>query len=207
VYGADLDRAPARPIASFMTSTFRLGRISGIEIGAHWSWLLVAVLVVWSLADGVFPDTNPGLTDRTYLAMAIVASLLFFASILLHELGHAVQAQREGIAIEGITLSRPVRERSAAHVWAVSTGGAAAFGNALTVTHVSGTNEYRVDFGRNPADCIFSATLAAVQAGPVLEQPHAGRITVSPDGPRVLVRTFGTSGAASEQPFHLAMGC
>ena len=87
-----------------MTATFRLGRIAGIEIGAHWSWLLVVALVVWSLADGVFPDTNPGLADGTYLAMAIVATLLFFASILLHELGHAVQAQREGIAIEGITL-------------------------------------------------------------------------------------------------------
>jgi len=87
-----------------MTATFRLGRIAGIEIGAHWSWLLVVALVVWSLADGVFPDTNPGLADGTYLAMAIVATLLFFASILLHELGHAVQAQREGIAIGGITL-------------------------------------------------------------------------------------------------------
>jgi hypothetical protein len=90
---------------------------------------------------------------------------------------------------------------------AVSTGGVAAFGNALTVTHVSGTNEYRVDFGRNPAKCIFSATLAAVQAGPVLEQPQAGRITAGPEASRVLVRTFGASGAASEQPFHLAMGC
>ena len=87
-----------------MTATFRLGRIAGIEIGAHWSLLLAVALVVWSLADRVFPDTNPGLADGTYLAMAIIATLLFFASILLHELGHAVQAQREGIAIEGITL-------------------------------------------------------------------------------------------------------
>jgi hypothetical protein len=90
---------------------------------------------------------------------------------------------------------------------AVSTGGAAAFGNALTVTHVSGTNEYRLDFGRSPANCILLATLAAVQAGPVLEQPQAGRITVGRDASRVLVRTFGVSGAASEQPFHLAMSC
>lgn len=87
-----------------MTAAFRLGRIAGIEIGAHWSWLLVVALVVWSLADGVFPDTNPGLADGTYLAMAIVATVLFFASIVLHELGHALQAQRDGIAIEGITL-------------------------------------------------------------------------------------------------------
>jgi Zn-dependent protease/CBS domain-containing protein len=87
-----------------MTSTFRLGRIAGFEIGAHWSWLLVVVLIVWSLADGVFPDTNPGLEDGTYLAMAIVAAILFFASIVLHELGHALQARRDGVAIGGITL-------------------------------------------------------------------------------------------------------
>src|ERR1700754_58424 len=87
-----------------MTSTFRLGRIAGIEIGVNWSWLLVVALVVWSLAAGVFPATNPGLTDGAYLAMAIVASILFFASILLHELGHALEARRCGIAIGGITL-------------------------------------------------------------------------------------------------------
>jgi hypothetical protein len=81
---------------------------------------------------------------------------------------------------------------------AVSTGGVAALGNARTVEHVSGTNEYRIDFGRNPTSCIFSATLAAVEAGPVLEQPAAGRITVGRDSSRVLVRTFGASGAASE---------
>ena len=87
-----------------MTSTFRLGRVAGFEIGAHWSLLLVVALIVWSLADGVFPATNPGLADGTYLAMAIIASALFFASIVLHELGHAVQARRDGVLIDGITL-------------------------------------------------------------------------------------------------------
>jgi Zn-dependent protease len=87
-----------------MTSSFRLGRIAGIEIDAHWSLLLVVALIVWSLADGVFPETNPGLDDGTYLAMAAVAAMLFFASILLHELGHAIQARRDGVAIDGITL-------------------------------------------------------------------------------------------------------
>jgi Zn-dependent protease/CBS domain-containing protein len=87
-----------------MESRFRLGRIAGIEIDAHWSWLLVVALIVWSLASGVFPETNPGLSDGAYLAMAIVAAVLFFGSLILHELGHAVQARRDGIAIEGITL-------------------------------------------------------------------------------------------------------
>jgi Zn-dependent protease len=87
-----------------MSSGFRLGRVAGIEIDAHWSWLLVVALIVWSLASGVFPETNPGLSDGTYLAMAAAASVVFFASLTLHELGHAFQARRDGIAIEGITL-------------------------------------------------------------------------------------------------------
>jgi Zn-dependent protease/CBS domain-containing protein len=87
-----------------VNSSFELGRIAGIRIGVNWSWLAVFALIVWSLASGVFPSQNEGLSDATYVAMAIVAALLFFASILLHELGHAVQAKREGMEIEGITL-------------------------------------------------------------------------------------------------------
>ena len=90
---------------------------------------------------------------------------------------------------------------------AVSSGGGAAAGNARTVEHLSGSNEYRIDFGRDLTGCIYSATLAAVQAGPTLEQPEPGRITVATDGARVLVRTFGASGNAVEQPFHIAAGC
>jgi len=87
-----------------MTSTLRFGRIAGIEVGAHWTWLLVVALVVWSLAAGVFPAENPGLAPGVYVAMAVVAAALFFASLLAHELGHAVQARRDGVAVEGITL-------------------------------------------------------------------------------------------------------
>jgi Zn-dependent protease len=87
-----------------MGSSFRLGRIAGVEIGVNWSWLVIFVLITWTLAAGVFPRQNPDLSDSTHLVMAIVAAFLFFASILVHELGHAVQARREGMEIEGITL-------------------------------------------------------------------------------------------------------
>jgi Zn-dependent protease/CBS domain-containing protein len=87
-----------------MTSTIRLGRIAGIEIGINWTWLVVFGLIVWTWATGVFPDAVPGRSDAVYWAMAIVASLLFFSSLLLHELGHALQARREGMQIDGITL-------------------------------------------------------------------------------------------------------
>ena len=87
-----------------MNSSFTLGRVAGIEIGINWTWLLVFALIVWSLATQVFPSQNSGLSDGTYLVMAVVASIVFFASILLHELGHAIQARREGMEIDGITL-------------------------------------------------------------------------------------------------------
>jgi Zn-dependent protease len=87
-----------------MNASFELGRIAGIRIGINWSWLIVFALIVWSLAAGVFPSQNPGFSDGEYIAMAVAAALLFFTSLLLHELGHALQARREGVEIEGINL-------------------------------------------------------------------------------------------------------
>ena len=87
-----------------MHASIRLGRVRGIDIGLNWSWILIAVLIAWSLGASEFPSTNPGLSDSAYVAMALVGSLLFFTSIVLHELGHAVVAQREGMEIAGITL-------------------------------------------------------------------------------------------------------
>jgi PDZ domain-containing secreted protein/Zn-dependent protease/CBS domain-containing protein len=87
-----------------MESSFTLLRVRGIPIGAHWSWVLVLGLVVWSLGTSLFPATYPGLGSRTYLVMGAVAGALFFLSILIHELGHAFRALDEGMEIEGITL-------------------------------------------------------------------------------------------------------
>ncbi|MGZ4257133.1 MAG: site-2 protease family protein, partial [Gaiellaceae bacterium] len=87
-----------------MHPTFSLGRVAGVEIGVNWSWAFVFALIVWSLDSAVFPNQNPGLSHGEYLAMALIAALLFFVSLLLHELGHAVQARRDGVEIEGITL-------------------------------------------------------------------------------------------------------
>jgi Zn-dependent protease/CBS domain-containing protein len=83
---------------------FQIARIAGIRISINWSWIVVFVLITWTLARSIFPDQNPGLSDGTYLAMALAASVVFFISLLLHELGHALQARREGVEIEGITL-------------------------------------------------------------------------------------------------------
>jgi Zn-dependent protease/CBS domain-containing protein len=87
-----------------VNASIKLGRIAGIEIGVNWSLAVIFALIVWSLAEGVFPSQNPGLSHGTYIAMGVVAGLAFFASLLLHELGHARQAQREGMEVDGITL-------------------------------------------------------------------------------------------------------
>jgi Zn-dependent protease len=87
-----------------LASTFTLGRIAGVEIGINWTWILIFGLIVWSLAGVQFPADAPGRAWPVYAVMGVVAAVVFFASLLAHELGHALQARREGIQIEGITL-------------------------------------------------------------------------------------------------------
>ena len=87
-----------------MGSTITLGRIAGIPLSINWTWLVVFALIVWTWATGVFPETNPGYSDGTYVVLALIGAVLFFASIVLHEYGHAIQAKREGMEIDGITL-------------------------------------------------------------------------------------------------------
>ena len=94
----------ARRREPIMDGNFSFGRVGGIDVRLHWSLLAVFILIVWSLADGVFPSQNEGLSGRTYLAMALVAAVLFLASVLLHELGHSWVARREGIEVDSITL-------------------------------------------------------------------------------------------------------
>lgn len=87
-----------------MRDSITLGRFFGIQVGVNWSWVVVFALIVWTLYSGIFPETNPGLGGGTYAAIALVAAVLFFISLLLHEFGHALVARREGMEIDGITL-------------------------------------------------------------------------------------------------------
>jgi hypothetical protein len=89
----------------------------------------------------------------------------------------------------------------------VSSGGGATLGNSRGVEHVSATNEYSVAFARDVSSCVATATLAAVQAGPTLEQPQPGRITVATRGDRAVVKTFATDASPTEQPFHVMLAC
>lgn len=82
--------------------SFQLARIFGIRIGVDASWFLILFVIVWSLS-GYYLDIFPGEETKAYL-LAVISGLLFFLCILLHELGHAVVAKRNGIGIIGIDL-------------------------------------------------------------------------------------------------------
>jgi Zn-dependent protease len=84
--------------------TIKLFSLSGFSVGIDPSWFLVAVLVAWSLAAGLFPAIVPGLEVGTYWAMGIIGAVALFACIVIHEYAHARTAQRYGLQIRGITL-------------------------------------------------------------------------------------------------------
>lgn len=87
-----------------LTRSIPLGRILGIPLGLDYSWFLIFALVTWSLAGSYFPEQYPGWSTGLYWAIGLATSLLFFASVLLHELGHSVIALRNGIPVRSITL-------------------------------------------------------------------------------------------------------
>jgi Zn-dependent protease len=83
-------------------NSIQLGRVFGIRIGVDVSWFFVLFLLIWTLSTS-YQDAFPG-DDTKAFTLAVVSALLFFLSILLHELGHAVIAIRNGIPILGIDL-------------------------------------------------------------------------------------------------------
>jgi Zn-dependent protease/predicted transcriptional regulator len=86
-----------------MQAQIKLGRVFGVQIGLHYSWLIIALLVVLSLA-GQFNITNPQWGEGTIWATAIITGLLFFVAIILHELSHAAVAKARGLPVRSITL-------------------------------------------------------------------------------------------------------
>jgi len=87
-----------------MKSSVRLMRIAGIEIGIHYTWILIFVLLSWSLAQGFFPQLYPGWEAITYWITGVVAALLLFGSVLIHELAHSLVARARGMTVNSITL-------------------------------------------------------------------------------------------------------
>src|SRR3989442_2964531 len=86
-----------------MKAQIKLFKVFGIQIGLHYSWLLIALLVVFSLA-GQFAATNPQWGSNVIWGLAILTAILFFAAIVVHELSHAAVAKARGLPVRSITL-------------------------------------------------------------------------------------------------------
>jgi Zn-dependent protease len=86
-----------------MKAQIKLGRIFGVELGLHYSWFIIAFLITFSLA-GHFQEKNPSWSDALRWGIAIITAVLFFASIVVHELSHAMVAKLRGLPVRSITL-------------------------------------------------------------------------------------------------------
>ncbi|MEJ2502139.1 MAG: site-2 protease family protein [Gemmatimonadota bacterium] len=82
----------------------RIGRIFGIDVHVHASWLIIAGLVMWSLLSVALPADFPDVSGVARIAMATGITLLFFLSLLAHELAHSVVAIARGIPVHRITF-------------------------------------------------------------------------------------------------------
>jgi Zn-dependent protease/CBS domain-containing protein len=84
----------------------RIGRLFGIEVRLHWSWFIIFFVITWMLASQYFPSVEEYADWRTATrwVIGLVTSLLFFASVLAHELAHSLVAKRAGLQVSAITL-------------------------------------------------------------------------------------------------------
>jgi Zn-dependent protease len=88
----------------FFGKRFALFEILGIKVQVDPSWIVIALLLTWSLATGLFPQFSAEFNQTTLWTMAIVAMIGFFASLIAHEFSHALVARRDGLEIRAITL-------------------------------------------------------------------------------------------------------
>lgn len=83
---------------------WRLFRLFGFEVSIDPSWILIALLVTWSLAEGYFPSALPGHGKGLYWIMGVIGAVGMFVSIIFHEFCHSIVARRYGLPMKGITL-------------------------------------------------------------------------------------------------------
>jgi Zn-dependent protease/predicted transcriptional regulator len=84
--------------------SIKLFKLLGFEVKIDFSWIIIAVLVAWSLSKGLFPSYYKNLSSQTYWLMGIIGALGLFLSIVAHEFAHSIVASRYGMPMKGITL-------------------------------------------------------------------------------------------------------
>src|SRR2546425_11278016 len=87
-----------------MPGSVRVARLFGIDVRIHVSWILIFFLVVISLADTVYPERFPVWSRQKVFIVAAITAVLFFASVLAHELAHSLVARRFRMSVSSITL-------------------------------------------------------------------------------------------------------
>ncbi|HZD59253.1 MAG TPA: site-2 protease family protein [Anaerolineae bacterium] len=87
-----------------MNGGIRLGKIFGIEITLDYSWFIIFAIITFVLSFSLFPQLVPGLSTTAYIIIGGITSVLFFSSVLFHEMVHSIIAKRNGIDIRGIRL-------------------------------------------------------------------------------------------------------
>jgi len=87
-----------------MDENLHLGTICRTRVGLNWSVVVIVAFIAFALATGVFRDAAPGFGADVYWTAALVTAVLFLASLLGHELSHAVVARRRGVVVDGIVL-------------------------------------------------------------------------------------------------------
>src|SRR5579862_4207439 len=86
-----------------MRSSIRLGKLFGIEIGLHYSWFLIALLITMSLGSQ-FQESHPEWGSNIIWSLSVLTALLFFVTLLAHEMSHALVARARGLTTRAITL-------------------------------------------------------------------------------------------------------
>jgi Zn-dependent protease len=87
-----------------MKNSIKLGRLAGFPLAMNWSVVIIAWLLTWSLATTSFPHHAAGHTELTYWLVGFGTAVVFFASLVAHELAHALVARRHGVEVTGLTL-------------------------------------------------------------------------------------------------------
>ncbi len=87
-----------------MPGSIRIFRIAGIDIYINFSWIIILVFLTFSLATGWFATLYPGWATATYWVVSLIAALLLFVSVLLHELAHSFVARARGLPVKSIVL-------------------------------------------------------------------------------------------------------
>lgn len=152
-----------------MRQSLKLGKVAGIPVGMHWSVGVILVLIADILATGVLPAALPHQSAVVYWSVAALAAIVFAASLLAHELAHAIIAKRHGIKVRSITLWMlgGVAELDGdppdpgADFRIAIAGPAASLGAALVLFGLA----RGIDYAGGPAAAVVAATWLAVMNG------------------------------------------